>query len=93
MNIASYQIIKTVLSFDNTVTIDQQRQVLAILSNRPLNDPATKALLLNQSQAAQLLGLSRRSVNRMVKTGQLHPVTILQSKRFRRQEIEDVARG
>ncbi|MDD4869489.1 MAG: helix-turn-helix domain-containing protein [Kiritimatiellae bacterium] len=92
MKKSTYQIIKTALSFDDTVTIEQQRQGLSILSNRPLNDPL-KPLLLNQSQTAQLLGVSRVSIYRMAKVGQLHPVNILGCKRFRRDEVEEVAMG
>ena len=57
-------------------------------SNRPLCGP----LLLNMSKAAQLAGISRTSVWRLVKAGRLPRVEVLPgSFRVRRADVERLA--
>ena len=91
MKPSTRQILKAVLNADDTITIQQQQEVMAILSNRPKEDPSLP-LLLTQMQAARLLNVSRATIFRMVRGGQIHPVQIHGAMRYRREEIEVIAR-
>lgn len=51
--------------------------------------------LLTQLEAAQILGVSRRSMHRLLVAGTLRPITIagLGRPRYRRADVERLARG
>ena len=48
-------------------------------------------LLASQAQAGRALGCSRFTVNRLVKDGVLHPVTIRGLRRYRVSELKKIA--
>jgi excisionase family DNA binding protein len=54
-----------------------------------------RPLLLNQREATQLLGISRRTMQRLMAAGVLEPVRIsgLGRPRFRRVDLERFAEG
>jgi hypothetical protein len=90
MNTATAKAIKAILATDETVTPDQCETALALLRGRS-SQRAPLPLLLTQKQAADLLGVSRFTVRNLKLAGQLHPVRLLGSWRYRRDEIEAIA--
>jgi excisionase family DNA binding protein len=92
MNGATQRIIRAALAADETVTKDQVEASLAVLNGR-LPQQGPLPLLLTQKQTAFLLGVSRFTVNRMVKEGELHPIKIRDAVRYRRTEVEEIASG
>jgi predicted site-specific integrase-resolvase len=58
-----------------------------VLANTP------DALLCSQAAAGRLLGVSRFTVWRMAREGQLHPVTVRGCVRYRVAELEQLAAG
>jgi len=61
----------------------QQLRVVAL----PEEPPA----LYNQVQTCRLLGVSRFTVYRMSRDGQLHPIMVRGARRYRRDEILAIA--
>lgn len=55
--------------------------------------PTSPAILVNQATAARLLSVSRFTIRRMVAEGTLHPVRVRGAVRYRREELESVARS
>jgi len=92
MNDATYKILKVTLSADNTISPDQRDAALAVLNGRVLKN-ASLPLVLTQKQAADLLGISRFTIRKMTMEGQLHPVRIHESWRYRREELEALVSG
>lgn len=81
-----------------TATTPQKAAALAALRAAPPARAAKTAapgpLLLGPSKAAQLLGVSRSSLWRMIRTGRLPTVEILPGcRRVRRTDVEAVASG
>ena len=92
MNSTTYRILKVALSADDTIASDQRDAALAILNGQvPKN--ASLPLVLTQKQAADLLGVSRFTIRKMTMEGQLHPVRIHESWRYRREEFEALVSG
>jgi len=85
------QIIKILLDADDTVSIEHQRDIWEVVTNRPKDD-SSLPLLLNQHQAADLLGVSRQSLYRLVQNGKMPRVKILDTWRYHRADIEQLAR-
>ena len=48
--------------------------------------------LLNYSEAAKILGITRQWVYALITTGQLHPVEVADRKFLKRVEVEKVKR-
>ena len=65
----------------------------AILAAERALDNKTTALLATQADAGRLLSCSRFTIRRMVKDGQLHPVTVRGCVRYRVEELEAIASG
>ncbi len=68
------------------------RQAALLAAGRALDNKPT-ALLANQADAGRLLACSRFTIRRMVQDGQLHPVTVRGSVRYRVEELESIAAG
>lgn len=54
---------------------------------------AIQPILLKQREAAQLLSVSRATLYRMMKAGQVRPVTVRGLRRYRRADLEAIARN
>ncbi len=61
-----------------------------LTEDRPKEQPS---LLMSQAEVARAWHVSRLTIYRMTKDAVLHPVMLRGVKRFRRDEIEKVARG
>lgn len=74
-------------------TPGQQAAIDRILAGRPEAAQVTGPLLLGMSAAAQVLGVSRATLWRMIKSGRLHKVEVLAgSFRVRRADLEAIAK-
>ena len=92
MNSATYKMLKVALTSDETIVPEQRNAVLAILNDRvPKN--AALPLVLTQKAAAERLGVSRFTIRKMTIKGDLHPVRIHESWRYRRAELETIING
>ena len=91
MKTSTRQVIKILLDADDTIPVEQRQNIWSEVRRRPGPD-SLLPLLLTQRQAGNLLGMSRWSIRAMAQKGQLHPVKILGSTRFNREEIEKIAK-
>ena len=64
-----------------------------MLAARRVLDGKPTALLVTQAETARLLSVSRFTIFRMAKEGQLHPVKIRGAVRYRLSELEQLANG
>ena len=87
-------IIRTAMSTDSTVRPDQREAALSILNEKssPSLIRLLTPILLTQSEAARMLNVCRVTVYRMAKEGVLKPVWIRGAKRYRREDVERVAK-
>lgn len=89
--------VKAILACDSTVTGKMQACVLGILNGQDLSQGPEKAeplpLMLSQSEAGRLLGVSRITIFRMLESGELHRVQVHGVPKIKRSEIEQVAAG
>jgi excisionase family DNA binding protein len=92
MKSATYKILRAALSADDTIAPGQRDTALSILNGR-IAENGPLPLLLTQKQASHLLGVSRFTIWRMTQDGELHPVRLHGTYRYRRAEIEKVADG
>lgn len=91
MKPSTRKILKVLLECDDTITEQQRHKVIDFLLERP--EPLKDLpLLLNQAQVAKLLGVSRITIYRMTKEDVLHPILLRDAVRYRREDIEEVAR-
>ncbi len=86
------QIIRAALDADDSVRGDLKNTALAVLREEAAQAPM-HPILVTQAQAARLLGVSRITVYRMVQEGELEPVIIRGMRRYRREDLERIARG
>jgi excisionase family DNA binding protein len=95
MKKSTSQIIRVVLSADETVGPHQIDAVLSILTERPPRNPDNRPLplLMTQAEVARMLNVSRFAIHRMVKDGELHAVSIRGAMRYRREEVIRLAMG
>ena len=95
MNSGTYKAIEALLNADETVQASRREAVLDALTELPHSVDAgeKRPLLLNQAEAARLLRVSRITVFRMVKDKQIIPVMVRGAVRYRRDELECIARG
>ena len=87
-------IIKGALDAMQAFTSQQKKEALDILSGKTtkaLKEKTEGPVLLTQAQAAQFLGLSRSTIWRMTQTGELTPIQIHGSKRYRKVDLEKLA--
>ena len=56
---------------------------------KPEYAPGRPRTLLRIADVAQLLGIGRTSVYRLIASGDLHPIRVQQRRRFRPEEIDD----
>ena len=82
------QLVRVALANDNTVRPDQRNAALAVLLDQLVEMP----LLLTQAQVAKMLSVSRVTIFRMVRDGELPVVTVRGLKRYRRTDVEALAR-
>jgi len=91
------QALQAILDTDQTIGADKKKSMLECLRNGPMKAetkaPAS-ARLLNNKQAADMLGLSKQTIRRLVKAGRL-PVVETRVGRLRipEQAIIDLAAG
>ena len=87
------QMVLALLSRDPDVRCDQRDAVRVVLSEKSSpGAPAIQPLLLTQSQVAQMLNVSRITVYRLVKEKVIIPTIIQGMHRYRREDIERLAR-
>lgn len=84
------QIVRAVLQGDDTIRADQRDTVLAVLSEK--GQGGALPLLVTQAQAARMLSVSRITIFRMVRDGQLAPVLVRGLRRYRREDLERIAK-
>lgn len=70
----------------------KQRRAAMVAAQRALENRTT-ALCVSQAEAGRLLGVSRFTIWRMAREGQLHPVSIRGSVRYPVAELERLASG
>lgn len=75
------------------VPLDLIHAGIAMMAGDAARAPSSPALLVNQATAARLLSVSRFTIRRMVAEGTLHPVRVRGAVRYRRDELESVARS
>lgn len=80
------------LASDAELTDEQKKRIRLVLSGNTHQEDAVEPLLLTQRQACKALGVSRFTIFRMVRDGQLHPVMIRGARRYRREELMDISR-
>ena len=80
------------LGSDAELTEGQKKQIRQILKGEESARNDVEPLLLTQRQTCRALGMSRFTILRMVKDGQLHPVMIRGSRRYRSEEIHNISR-
>jgi excisionase family DNA binding protein len=72
----------------------QQAEIDRILSGQPRAEPVSGPLLMNMSEAARYLGISRASLWRACKAKRLTKVELFpNSYRLRRADVEALAAG
>ena len=87
-------ITKEALRIDPEITSRQRKLIMDVLDGKPRPEPKSseeKAVLLSQKQAAKLLGMSRSTVWRMTRAGQLTTVEVNGRARYRRIDLEQLA--
>ncbi len=94
MNSTSISLLQTITSTDGTLTAHQRTILTDLIEGRAAPRLTRDApLLLNQKEAAKLLGISRVTLWRMTKAGYFLPVEILPgTSRYRFEEVEAVSR-
>ena len=94
MKTATREMISLALTNDDSVDPDLAETVADILDGRldPTHVVADEPLLLTMTAAAKLLGVSRVTLWRMVKDGDIRPVQITPNVfRIRRQDLNRIA--
>ena len=90
------QLLQGVLEMDTTINPEERRNMLESLKQCPKAEAKVpvSARLLNYKQAADMLGLSKQTVRRLIKAGRL-PVVETRVGRLRvpEQAIMDLASG
>ncbi len=84
--------IRAVMATDDTISADELQRASKLLLGREAIE-AGRPLLLTQADAARLLGVSRITVYRMVKAGDVVPVKVRGAVRYRRSDLESIAKG
>lgn len=85
------RIMQATLAADETIRHDQRVAAISILSERGAASAPTLPLLFTQAQAARLLNVSRATIFRMTRNGELHPILIRGLRRYRRADLEEIA--
>lgn len=95
MNPTTREMVRLALSNDHTVSTKFAEAVFDMLDGRSLQSHAAvpdHPLLMTMTAAANLLGVSRVTMWRMVKEGVVQPVEITPRVfRIRRQDVQDLA--
>jgi excisionase family DNA binding protein len=81
------QIISTVVRDDDSVDPDVARAVVRQLEGRTATSEPS-ALLLNPAETARLLGVSRQTLWRLSKSGELVPLKVGAGTRYRRSDVD-----
>ena len=85
--------LQAILMTDESIDAEDQTAALSLLRGQSRNQKGVLPLLLNQSEAGRLLGISRVTIYRMIKDGEIHPVIVHGSTKINRKEIEIIAAG
>ena len=91
---SSNPIIEAAIKAAVDITPQQKKEAMDILSGKAKQTPQEKKdgpALLTQAQAAKFLGLSRSTIWRMAQAGELTPIPIHGSKRYRKVDLEKLA--
>jgi excisionase family DNA binding protein len=88
MNAYTRTICIAALEADPTVSSQQIAEVLTARSKGPANK---EVLLVNQTEAARMLGVSRFTIRRLVQDGVIEPVRIKGLVRYR-GELQEVGK-
>ena len=95
MNPTTKEIIRLALANDNSIPPDITEAIFNLLEGRLATDRAVSAnepLLITMTAAAKLLGVSRVTIWRMVKDGDIRPIEITPNVfRIRRQDLGKMA--
>ena len=92
MKKSTRQVVKILLDADDTIPVEHKVAIWEVVTTRPKPD-ASLPLLLSQQQVAGLLGVSRHTIRRLVKDGQLPTVRVLEACRYRRSDVEEFVGG
>ena len=93
MNKGTYKAIEALLAADDSIKPAVRGAVLAVLTNGPPEDDGPKPVLLSQTQAAKLLGVSRSTLFRMVRDGEIEPVQVRGLRRYRYEDLQKVGQA
>ena len=83
--------IEAVIKAAVEITPQRKQQALDILSGKVKQLPTDKtdgSVLFTQVQAAKFLGLSRSTIRRMTQAGEITPIPVHGSKRYRKVDLE-----
>ncbi len=86
------RVFEAALESDDGLTDEQKKRIRFVLDGGDDREDGVEQLLLTQRQACKALGVSRFTIFRMVRDGQLHPVMIRGVKRYRTEELHEIAR-
>lgn len=76
---------------DRSINPERRAAALKFLDGEADAAPMPR-LLVSQVEAARALGVSRATVRRLVLSGRLEPVTLLKSRRYRLNDLRELAR-
>lgn len=58
-----------------------------------INNAMSENNFVNLSQAAEILGVSRPTIYKMIERGELHPVLIATRQYLKRDEVEEIKKA
>jgi len=98
MNATSRTILIALLTTDSALSVSERQKIPQLLNgesqSESLPSGAPTRLLVTQKATAELLSVSRVTIWRMKRAGQLNPVEILPGTwRYRYSEIAEIAHG
>ena len=71
----------------------QRRRGWGTLDQMVMREPFTEARLLTATEVADLMRVSRMTVYRMIKTGEMPSLRVGKGYRFREEDVHDYLRG
>ena len=86
------KVFEAALEDDVQLSGAQKDRIRQVLNGEDCDADGVEPMLLTQRQTCKALGVSRFTIFRMVRDGQLHPVMIRGAKRYRREELAKISR-